>query len=192
MINLIILLLVGVSVYLFINNKKLKKALITGDKEFLLLLNENMCIKDSFQQEIKLEKLFIFYIGDYFHNFGPNNWKKGFKEEDDFLLKKETCYFIQNIFVAIRYTNSHNLLLILENSLNLLDLTEELNEDVRTLFKEINDFERKKLIYQLIILAMKKNLPDITDGLYSFSNEEMFPKTLDQILNQKIAIWNKV
>lgn len=191
MIYVIIFILIGLSFILFFNNRQLKKEILNRDAGFKELLDDNRFINESFEKELKLEKLFTFYIGDYFHNFGNNNWMQ-VSEYDEFTLSKEACYFIQNIFTAIRYTYSAHKSLVLVNSLELLDFEKELEEEVKNYFNTLDELGKRKMIYQLIIIAMKRSLPEITNGAYTFSNEEMFPTNLNGILDQKLAVWDKV
>lgn len=141
----------------------------------LSYIRENELINKLNREEIHILKDFIFYIGDYLHNFNP-----------EVPLNTDTYIKFQRLLTLTRNTRNFDISK-LNDILELVEASETLKEDVLTHFKHFPyDYLKEKLYYQLVILGFRQILPYITNGFYSFKDTS--PCDVEELQNMNYML----
>ena len=118
-----------------------------------------------------MDKQFVFYIGDYFLNFGIQTWFNK-KEPKDMDISPDLQKKIAEIFSKIKWARTYSISSAhLETLINESSLNKTILEEIKKLRKDLSYLEKKELFYKLLIYEMRLILPDITDNNYSFEDE---------------------
>lgn len=161
-------------------------------------LKEEILCRNRFEKMTmefdELHRKMLFYIGDYFHNFGTVTWFKEDKTPKDIVITPEIENLIAGTFMNIRVvsdiswnrrTNHIMSLLYLDN------FSEEFIKEVKTYIKELEESAYsqlilKRLLFKLIISQFKEILPYVTNNNYSFDDAK--PETITHLFSQKYTI----
>jgi len=144
------------------------------------MINELNLNEINLKKEIQLDKMYIFYIGDYFHNFGVQTWFNQ-KEPKNMGMSPQLQDKIAKIFGNFKLTqsfsfNNEHLFHILQDS----SLPENILEEIITSNKKMNYLEKKELFYKVLIFELRTILPQITDNNYGFDDKI---DSLDDFMN---------
>lgn len=136
------------------------------------------------ENEQKLNKLtgvFLYLVSDAMHNF--NVGEDGGKEPDPKHNKR-----LRILFQMMRYISGRGNPVIFFNEIHdMVDISDELAKEIEGRWSQSDDFERKRIEYNIILLGLLQIEHYLYGGEPKSRNN---PDTLDEFLNHMFLIKN--